>query len=312
MVHSHDHTGASDTWHRGTDAAPRGGSGSGAGGRGHAEGGAASREAAGLVLFKTSPEQTTLSSPPQREKPQAVISFDKRTQKLNRLKRLKRAVWLSGQLHNLAKPGFRPYVPHFVTLTYRFVGQWRPNHIAEALDRYRNWAKKRQIEVRYTWVAELQGRGAVHYHLAVWLPVGKKMPFWDRARKVKGKQPKPFWTHGTTNTQLLQHGVSYLMKYLSKMGEFHDFPDGLRLYGMGGLSPQARLIRQWQNLPLWVKCDHGVGDVKRAGSSWVDQETGEILPPMWRRRFVPGGVELFQLRPMPEKIFDHGPFSTLH
>jgi hypothetical protein len=115
-----------------------------------------------------------------------------------------------------------------------------------------------------------------------------------------------------TNTQLLAHGVAYLMKYLSKMGEFHEFPEGLRLYGMGGLSPQAKLIRQWQNLPLWVKCDHGVGDVKRAGRCWVDQSTGEILPDMWRRRFVPGGVELFQLRPMPEKLFDHGPYSTLH
>jgi hypothetical protein len=113
-----------------------------------------------------------------------------------------------------------------------------------------------------------------------------------------------------SNTQVAKHGVSYLMKYLSKMGEMHEFPEGLRLYGMGGLTAEARAIRRWQNLPQWVKNDHGVGEVVRMGNRLVDQSTGEVLPPMWRRRFVPGGVELFQLRPMPPKLYDHGPWST--
>jgi hypothetical protein len=113
-----------------------------------------------------------------------------------------------------------------------------------------------------------------------------------------------------TNTQQAKYGVSYLMKYLSKMGEFHEFPDGLRLYGVGGLSAENRAMRAWGNLPFWVKCSHGVGDVRRVRGRLVNMSTGELLPPMYRRQFVVGGMYLHQLRPFPEKIFDHGAFCT--
>jgi hypothetical protein len=136
------------------------------------------------------------------------------------------------------------------------------------------------------------------------------MTFWDKPRRVKGKRTEPFWPHGMSNTQQCKAGVSYLMKYLSKMGEEHRFPDGLRLYGVGGLSKDARSIRQWQNLPAWVKRDHGVGGVKRVHGRLVDMETGELLAAMYRRAFVPGGIELYQLRDMPEKVYDHGPWSS--
>jgi hypothetical protein len=159
-------------------------------------------------------------------------------------------------------------------------------------------------------VAELTKTGRVHYHLIAWLPLGVKMTFWDKARKVKGRKTSAFWTHGMSNTQTAKHGVAYLMKYLSKMGEFHEFPDGLRLYGAGGLTQESRQIRTWQNLPQWVKNDHGVGEIKRTQSGYVDLATGELLPPMWSRRFVPGGVQINQLREMPPKVYDHGAYCT--
>lgn len=283
--------------------------GSSAGGRDHAEGGGASREAAGLVLFKTTSAQQPETTSSHRENGVRFISFGVQERRLQRLKRLKSAVWLSGQLHRASAAGFRPDQAWFVTLTYARAGEWRPNHIRAAVDAFRSWCKRRGVECRYTWVAELTGSGRVHYHLICWLPVGVRMTFWDRPRRVKGKRTEPFWPHGSSNTQKAKAGVSYLMKYLSKMGEHHEFPEGLRLYGVGGLTAQARGIRQWQNFPQWVKNDHGVGGVKRIGRSFVDMETGEVLAAMFRRRFVPGGVELEQLRDMPEKVYDHGPWS---
>lgn len=271
---------------------------------------AESGAAAGLVLFKTSPTQQPEQPCFHSENGPVIISFDKPAQKLKRLKRLKAGVYLSGQLHNLPRDGFRPDQAHFVTLTYAVDGAWRPDHISEATDAYRRWCKRRGYECRYTWVAELTGRGRVHYHLIAWLPHGKKMTFWDKPRRVKGKTTKPFWPHGMTNGQVAKHGVAYLMKYLSKMGELHEFPEGLRLYGVGGLTPEARQIRTWQNYPQWVKNDHGVGDVVRAGRVFIDLCTGEILPAMYSRHFVPGGVQINQLRDMPEKVYDHGAWCS--
>jgi hypothetical protein len=113
-----------------------------------------------------------------------------------------------------------------------------------------------------------------------------------------------------TKTEVLNRGVAYLMKYLSKMGEFHEFPEGLRLHGSGGLTSEARAIRSWQNLPQWVKNDHGVGEVRRINGRLVDLTTGELLPPMYQRAFRPGAIDLFQLREMPVKLYDHGAYCS--
>lgn len=270
------------------------------------EAGQGSREAAGLVPFKTSPIENTFSNGGHSK----IINFSKSDAALKRVKRLKSNVWAAGHLHNMPKPGYRASQPWFVTLTYADVGGWRANHIADAMDSYRRWCKRRGMPCEYLFVAELQNRGAVHYHLLVWLPRGVRMPMWDKTTRSSRREVSPFWVHGMTNTQPAKAGVGYLMKYLSKLGELTVFPPGLRLYGMGGLSVEARQIRYWQNLPQWVKNDHGVGQIVRTPAGYVDLASGEILPPMYRRRFCPGGVEITQLREMPAKIYDHGAFCT--
>lgn len=222
-----------------------------------------------------------------------------------RVKRLKRAVWASGHLHGIADHGHRPPVCWFVTLTYRGVDDWKPDHISYALRMYRNWCKAVGVPCRYTWVAELQGRGAVHYHLLCWLPRGINMPQWDRSRAKR----KVFWPHGMTNTQKAKAGVGYLMKYLSKLGELTRFPKGLRLYGIGGLNEQGRAVRSWFNLPEWVKSSYGVGDVKRVKSRYLVHETGELLHSAYEVQLVPSGLALRALRELPER-FHHGAYST--
>lgn len=255
----------------------------------------AERVCAGLVSSKTSHHE---------------ISFAPREQAKRRIKRLKRSVWSSGHLHGLANNGSRPPVAWFVTLTYVGVDDWKADHISKATHQFRQHCIKQGVPCRYLWVAELQKRGAVHYHLLAWLPKGVQMPKWDQSYTTpSGRTAGPFWGHGMTNTEVAKSGVGYLMKYLSKLGEFHQFPPHLRLYGVGGLNPDARQVRTWYNLPEWVKCNSGVGDVRRVESRLIIIETGEILEPLYTRHFYPGGVTITPVRPVPTRFHD-GAYST--
>jgi hypothetical protein len=241
---------------------------------------------AGLV-----PSQTSLAACILNLAPSAVAD--------RRVRRLKRSVWASGHLHGIADAGKRPPVVWFVTLTYRGVDDWRPDHISAAVQRFRNWCKWRKVPCRYTWVAELQQRGAVHYHLLAWLPVGVQMPFWDKPSRAFRAT---FWPHGWSNTQVAVSGVGYLMKYLSKLGELTRFPKGLRLYGIGGLQRDGRSVRAWFNLPQWAKAAYGVGDLSRSAGRLVVRATGEVLAPVWRVLRVPGGLSLQKLREVPPRF----------
>ena len=273
--------------------------------------------ASGLVPSKTTSHETQKSHAPHWEKGSFQIDFCKTKIAEKRVKRLKRNVWASGHLHGIKRKGFRPLQAWFVTLTYALADRWRPNHITKALERFRRWCARRGHDCKYTWVAEIQpkraertGDNVVHYHALIWLPVGVQMPFWDRATtNPSGRDSVAFWPHGMTNTEQAKSGVGYLMKYLSKLGELTVFPEGLRLYGMGGLDPLARMVRTWYNLPQWAKNTYGVGDLRRTGAGLIDLGTGEVLPPMYARQIIPGGIVLTLLRDYPERSHD-GAYSS--
>lgn len=273
--------------------------------------------AAGLVQYKTTPNQNNPYPPLQRQK--HTISFSKCDVQLRRIKRLKRNTYLAGQLHSLPQPGFRPMQAWLITHTYDTKGtlgrgchNWHPDHMTRSTDAYRRWCKSKGYLCKYTWVGELQASGTVHYHLVAWLTVRTSMPHWDR----KDGKRKPFWPHGMTKTEKLKTNCSYLMKYLSKMGEFHEFPHGMRLSGNGGLDSCARAIRAWHSLPTWARTLYGVGDVKRTHFGIVDLSTGEVLPPMYRRKLIPGGLELHLIGELPERWQSapgeyFGPYSSI-
>lgn len=253
---------------------------------GHSHGAAAPCEAGrgGVVGGLSHTKQLSLDS--------FRINLAAPEQALRRVKRLKRSVWASGHLHAMADTGHRNPVCWFVTLTYRPGVDWLPEHVSDAIRKFRKWCKAACIPCRYTWVAELQHRGAVHYHLLAWLPPGVNMRHWDKQTAKR----QAFWPHGMTNTQPAKSGVGYLMKYLSKLGELTKFPKGLRLYGIGGLDQQARAVRAWYNLPGWAKLSHGVGQLTRRVGGLCDRQTGELLPPMFRIRFTPGDLVITRIR----------------
>lgn len=263
---------------------------------------AGSGEAAGLVPFKTTADSSAVG---------LVINLAPSAVAERRVNRLKRSVWASGHLHGLAENGSRPAKCWFVTLTYRPGIEWASDHLSKAVKGFRNWCAARRVPCRYTWVAELQHRGAVHYHLLAWLPVGVRMPKWDRRTATnRGAERLAFWPHGMTNVQIAKAGVGYLMKYLSKLGELMRFPKGLRLYGIGGLNETGKSVRRWYNLPEWVKRTCGVGECAKVGNSFVVRSTGEILEPAFAVQRMPFGLILRALRELPARFHD-GAYSSV-
>lgn len=244
------------------------------------------RSEPGLVPFKTSPP--------------TLISFDRLSVHDRRIARMRRAVW--GSAHWLQRGARSKARCWFVTLTYRPGREWASWHVSGYIEALRKWCKKREATFRYVWVAELQGRGAMHYHVAVWLPSGLSLPLPDKSR---------MWDHGMSNRAIAIAPIGYLMKYVSKGDTpMHHFPKGARIYGTGGLCADGRATRQWLNLPEWAKRVHGVGELQRFQGRLVVRGTGEVLDSPWRVKHVPGGLLLQLTRELPPRFAD-GPFSTM-
>jgi hypothetical protein len=249
-------------------------------------------QAAGLVPYKTSgPTGGPLE-----------VSFDPEVVMARRVSHLRRHVWACGHLHSLGGTlGGKREVVWFVTLTYRGVNDWNRRHISDCLKRVRKWCSRQGVSFRYVWVAELQMRGAMHYHLAIWLPKRLRLPQFDKQR---------WWTHGMTQTVVGRSPVGYLMKYLSKMNARQRFPRGARIYGSGGLATYARSICAWYRLPYWCKQRFGVGELRTISGRRVVRETGEILAPMYTRIRRPSGMYLLPNGPIPDE-WASGPYSTV-
>lgn len=154
------------------------------------------------------------------------------------------------------------YLPVFITLTYKSQKDWKQRDVSDLLAKYRKHftagGKKALMpkkDFRYVWVAELQKRGVVHYHVCVWLP---------RFIKLGKPDDLGWWTKGHSNVTAVKKSVfAYLKKYLSKGATqgldedgnevWHTFPRGCRLYGGGGLTRLERIKTAYVLLPNWVK-----------------------------------------------------------
>jgi len=219
-----------------------------------------------------------------------------------RFGRMRSSIWCAGQGHAEKFSGWYGARAWFVTLTYLPGVELSADLIRDAIHRCRKWrARQHGGKLRYVWVAELQKRGAVHYHLIVYLPKRLSMPKWDK---------QGWWPHGMTNTQVSRSGVGYLMKYVSKFSPFHAFPKWMRLYGIGGLNEQARAIRSWRNLPTWARDQFGVGELTRRACGLVVRATGEILESPWAVLRGAGGLWLYLVGDLPPRYAD-GPYSAL-
>lgn len=203
---------------------------------------------------------------------------------LTRMRRLRRSVTTAARVHEYELRGQR-WKPAMVTLTYRDALAWHPRHISELIGRIRMWMHRRGHRLRYAWVAELQQRGALHYHVVLWLPYGLTLPKPDK---------QGWWTHGSTRIEWARRPIGYLTKYATKLDSKagFGFPPAARLHGRGGFEEFGRSVASWFNLPAWARevCDLAGRAVRIKGVGLVDRQSGVCLPSPWRVSCSPSGT----------------------
>jgi hypothetical protein len=236
--------------------------------------------------------------------PEGLIELDPF---LTRMRRLRRAVLTAARMHEHELRD-EPRRTAMLTLTYRGISDWHPRHISYLLRLARLWLARRGCRMRYVWVAELQQRGALHYHLLLWLPPSLVLPKPDN---------QGWWPHGSTRIEWARKPVGYLAKYASKLDSKvgAGFPPGARLHGHGGLDDFGRSVAQWFNLPHWARevCDLAGRAVRVKGLGLVERDTGVCLPTPWRLSRSPSGTTY------AERVFSYvdavrdvaGPYSWL-
>lgn len=276
---------------------------------------ACARKGAGLVSVSTSGKGSFRANPQapihrarakHRSDATEGLYMPKGDEDSMRVRHLRRAVGFSARAHGVSRKGYRADDVIMVTLTYRDASAWRPRHVADLMRRVRNWCKSHGFPCRYVWVAELQKRGAIHYHVALFVPHGTRLPIPDKSG---------WWPHGSSRIELARSVVPYLMKYLSKGGDKAGawrLPQGARMYGVGGVEHSLRRARRWLSLPAFVRARADIADDWRRapGGGWVDPD-GVIWPSEYRRARVGCFLAFERLHDHGRPFEPAGPFSWL-
>jgi hypothetical protein len=201
-----------------------------------------------------------------------------------RIKRMRNGVQHAARLiDDAAAAGEMPMVRKFITLTYADVDGWSADDINKFRRRLREWAARKGFALRGVWVAELQKRGAVHYHMVIWVPQWVYVPHPDS---------HGWWTHGKTNLVQAHSPIGYISKYASKSttDDARAFPKGCRTHGSFGVDPeQRRHIRYWQ-APFFVRdALTGRADIRKVRGGYADRITGAYCASPWAVEIRPDG-----------------------
>jgi hypothetical protein len=161
-----------------------------------------------------------------------------------------------------------------VTLTYRKTDEWAPKHISAYIHLVRKYLGKRGHDLMGVWKLEMQKRGAVHYHVLLWLPKGVTLPFADK---------QGWWKHGASNQVWVKNAYGYCAKYIGK-DEHGMIPKGARMFSLLGLEAMEKREVRWWNSPAYVRESWGIEhDARRApGGGWLSRLTGEVLQSGWQ------------------------------
>lgn len=180
------------------------------------------------------------------------------------------------------------------TLTYRPGVEWEARHISEYCEKAGNWLRRRKHRFVYCWVAELQQRGAPHYHLLVKLP------------NKKTKLPRPdesgMWPHGMTEIAWVYKSArNYMSKYCSKTTQRYGcrFAKGMRLHGAGGLLPAERAWWRWLLSPSYVRRETDPCDLPKRATGGYRLTLGDgyrFIPSPWVGTCFPGKGVILTLK----------------
>ncbi len=184
-----------------------------------------------------------------------------------RLARMRHLVWLGVKtMATIAEQDGARLIMY--TLTYKGLSDWEPRHIS----RFCRWLRDNG-HLGYTWVGELQKRGAVHYHVLALLPKAQQ---WRKPNEDNGG-----WTRGFTWVTDFIEKPLYIMKYLqkgSKDGKPVFFPAGFRLYALS------------QSVVRRMQFEHSVSYRLSQVPGWLRTTTGDNLIYRCATR-VTGGID---------------------
>jgi hypothetical protein len=150
-----------------------------------------------------------------------------------------------------------------ITLTYRKVSGYRAGHIGDYL---RNIKKRLKKDLyAFAWVAELQERGAVHYHIVLVVRPGADIPKPDK---------KGYWTHGMSKIETARTAF-YLATYTGKLyqKDLSKYPKSCRLYAVSirsdsGIKMPKKGTLQYKNNPKIRTAEGGaIWEYGSAGTS---------------------------------------------
>lgn len=268
------------------------------------------RAASGLVNVETSGKR---SAPrvPFRLKAEGSVLRERMSafvvdHEAMRLKRLRLSVSYAARRHCLEEKGRAAEQCLMVTLTYRGTNEdWDPRHISDFIHSVRKWMQRHGQPCRYVWVAELQKRGVIHYHVALWVAHGTKLPKPDE---------QGWWPHGMTRIEVARAAVPYLLKYLSKDTSkcFGSFPKGARIYGRGGLDHATRRSLRWFRLPAFIQAQSSIDDrwERAEGGGWT-APTGQHFESEFAREWMGEGyaIRRVHFHDRPQGFEVDGPFS---
>lgn len=213
---------------------------------------------------------------------------------LTRLKKMSHGVKTAARLMGevCTRRGFR-YRAAMITLTYAPGEQWRGRQLTEFLHTCRKFTQRAGHEFRYVWVAEMQLRGVVHYHVLVWMPHGFRLPKPDQ---------RGWWPYGATKIEWARKAVGYLAKYASK-GQEPDapqFPKGIRISGNGGLDQEAKREFRWWRAPSEARHHLGAcADIRRITGGRFDAVTGLFWASPWTLANINGQPYLLRKEAIP-------------
>jgi len=133
-----------------------------------------------------------------------------------------------------------------LTLTYERGDDWRPNQIRAFMLFVRKKLKGRLHA--YAWVAELQRRGAVHYHVLLIVDKGTYIPKPDKGC---------WWPWGSTRIETAKSPF-YIAKYVGKeYQKLGPFPKGMRMFSVWVAEDYITMDDRWffrlSTLPAWFR-----------------------------------------------------------
>lgn len=169
-----------------------------------------------------------------------------------------------------------------LTLTYGPDERWERRDITSFLRRVRRKLDKKLLG--YAWVAEMQERGEVHYHVLLYCKRGTAIPKPDEAG---------WWTKGSTNIKTAKT-AHYICKYVGKEKQKEGLPKGARMYAVwinkDVITDAERLGFRLSALPTWfakviAENAPAIGPTLRwaraPGGGWFIKDTGERFASPW-------------------------------